>query len=84
MEIVGSSIAIIATIVLLGKIWVLPESQQDRCIESVHSWHIERVRKVDELELDVKIKNEMIKSSFIQEENDLEKVCGVNDGLSYP
>ena len=77
MEIVGSSIAIIATIILLGRMWVLPESARQNCIEAVHTWHIERIHKVEGLELDIKIKNEMIKSSFIQESKDLEKVCGV-------
>lgn len=70
-------LVIVAIIVSINRIWVLPESQRERCTKSVHSWHIERIHKIDKLQVDGKIKREMVEFSYIKEVEQLENVCGV-------
>lgn len=69
----------VAIIVSINRIWVLPESQRERCIKAVHSRHIARIHKIDNLAVDGKIKSEMVEFSYIKEAEELESVCGVSD-----
>jgi hypothetical protein len=77
--IIKGSIIAIALIYSLSRVWVMPESQRQRCVKAVHAWHIERIHKIDNLAVDGTIKSEMIEFSQIKETEQLEQVCGVKN-----
>jgi len=77
--IIKGSIITVALVLFANRIMALPESQRQKCVEAVHTWHIERIHKVDKLEVDGKIKDEMIEFSYIKEQEQLEQVCGVKE-----
>lgn len=79
MGIIKASL-IIASIVLLSRIRMLPESERERCVKAVHQWHIERIHKIDNLAVDGKIKSEMVEFSETKEIEQLENICGVKNG----